>query len=97
MIVPQINSNFLDASISSPTNRSNMEKWKFIIIYQKSIADFIQFEATIWQSTTHIGNGTNSWKLKQMQPMRLCLFLGKQFEDTFENTQWRKAKQMQPM
>ena len=32
-----------------------------------------------------------------MQPVWLCLFLGRQFEDTFENTQWRKAKQMQPM
>ena len=27
--------------------------------------------------------------------MWLCIFLGKQFEDTFENTQWRKIKQMQ--
>ena len=32
-----------------------------------------------------------------MQPMWLCLFSGKQFEDTFENAHWRKVKQMQPM
>ena len=32
-----------------------------------------------------------------MQPMRLCLFLGREFEGTFENAQWRKVKQMQPM
>ena len=28
--------------------------------------------------------------------MWLCLFSGRQFEDTFENAQWRKDKQMQP-
>ena len=32
-----------------------------------------------------------------MQPMWICNFLGKQFEDPFENAQWRKTKQMQPM
>ena len=29
--------------------------------------------------------------------MCLCMFWGQQFDDTFENTQWRKVKQMQPM
>ena len=29
--------------------------------------------------------------------MWLCIFLCKRFEDTFEYTQWRKIKQMQPM
>ena len=29
--------------------------------------------------------------------MRLCLFSGSPFEDTFENAQWGKAKQMQLM
>ena len=29
-----------------------------------------------------------------MQPMWLCFLWGKQFEDTFEDTQWRKVKQM---
>ena len=29
--------------------------------------------------------------------MRLCLFSGRPFEETFENAQWRKVKQMQPM
>ena len=33
----------------------------------------------------------------QMQPMWLCIFTGRQFEEAFENTQWRKVKQMQPM
>ena len=36
-------------------------------------------------------------KVKQMQPMSLCMLSGRQFEDTFENTQWGKVKQMQPM
>ena len=29
--------------------------------------------------------------------MSLCLFSGGRFKDTFENSQWRKTKQMQPM
>ena len=32
-----------------------------------------------------------------MQPVWLWLFSYEPFEDTFENTWWRKAKQMQPM
>ena len=32
-----------------------------------------------------------------MQPMRLCILSGRQFEDTFQNAQWRKVKQVQPM
>ena len=32
-----------------------------------------------------------------MQAMPLCILSGRQFEDTFENSQWRKAKQMQPV
>ena len=36
-------------------------------------------------------------KIKKMQPMRLCILLCKRFEETFENTQWRKVKQMQPV
>ena len=36
-------------------------------------------------------------KIKEMQPLRLCICTGKQFEDTFENAQLRKAKQMQPV
>ena len=34
---------------------------------------------------------------KSMQPMWLCLFSGRQFEETFENSQWGKDQQMQPM
>ena len=29
--------------------------------------------------------------------MWLCIFWGRHFEETFENAQWRKVKQMQPM
>ena len=36
-------------------------------------------------------------KVKQMQPMWLCIFSCRPFEDTFENAQCGKAKQMQPM
>ena len=32
-----------------------------------------------------------------MQPVWLCILSGRRFEDTFENTQWRKVKQMQTM
>ena len=32
-----------------------------------------------------------------MRPMWLCIFRCAQFEDTFENTQWRKDQQMQPV
>ena len=32
-----------------------------------------------------------------MQPVRLYIFLDKLFEEAFENSQWRKVKQMQPM
>ena len=32
-----------------------------------------------------------------MQPMQLCILLCKCFGNTFENTQWRKVKQVQPM
>jgi len=32
-----------------------------------------------------------------MQPMWLCILSGRQFEETFENVQWRKVKRMQPM
>ena len=32
-----------------------------------------------------------------MQPVWLCILLGGSFEDTFENTHWRKVKQMWPM
>ena len=32
-----------------------------------------------------------------MQPVSLCILWCRQFEETFENPQWRKVKQMQPM
>ena len=36
-------------------------------------------------------------KVVQMQPMRLCMCSGRQFEKTFENSLWRKIVKMQPM
>ena len=36
-------------------------------------------------------------KLKQVQPMWLCICSCQLFENTFENAQWRKVKQMQPV
>ena len=36
-------------------------------------------------------------KIKQMQPMWLCIFSCRPFEETFKNAQWRKVKQLQPM
>ena len=32
-----------------------------------------------------------------MQPVWFCILTGKPFEDTFDNTQWRKVKSMQTM
>ena len=32
-----------------------------------------------------------------MQPVRLCILSCERFEETFENTHWRKTKQMQQM
>ena len=32
-----------------------------------------------------------------MQPLRICMEWSKVFEETFENTPWRKVKQMRPM
>ena len=32
-------------------------------------------------------------KVKQIQPIFLCILSGTQFEDTFENAQWIKIKQ----
>ena len=32
-----------------------------------------------------------------MQPVWLCINSGRRFEETFENAQWRKVKQMQPV
>ena len=44
----------------------------------------------------HIGNA--QWrKVKQMQPMWLCILKGRPFEETHESTHWRKVEQMQLM
>ena len=34
---------------------------------------------------------------KKMQPVRFDILSSKPFEETFENPQWRKVKQMQPV
>ena len=54
-----------------------------------------------WEKHTNAINATlhlfgqtiwgDIWKSIQMQPMRLCICTGRQFEDTFENSLWRKA------
>ena len=36
-----------------------------------------------------------SGEMPKMQPMRICLLSGRQFEETFEKVQWRKVEQMQ--
>ena len=49
---------------------------------------------------THNGeklNKCNQCNIATMQPVRLYIFSGRQVEDTSENAQWRKAKQMQAM
>ena len=70
----------------------------------RTIINFTQFEAVVWaRHNTHWkwkNPEERDWRcreVQQMQPMWLCILLCRQFEDTFENTQWRKVKQMQPM
>ena len=36
----------------------------------------------------------HSEQVKNMEPVWLCSITGRQFKETFENTQWRKVKQM---
>ena len=36
-------------------------------------------------------------KVKQMQPIWLCILWSRPFEDSFDNAQWRKTKQMQSL
>ena len=40
---------------------------------------------------------TNGRKFIQMQPVWLCILSGRQYKETFKNTQCGKAKEMQPM
>ena len=42
-----------------------------------------------------LGNTNNAGE--KLNKCNYCLFLGRQFEDTFENAHRRKVKQMQPM
>ena len=37
------------------------------------------------------------WRGKKMQPVQLCILWSRQFEDKFENPQWRKVAQMLPV
>ena len=47
---------------------------------------------------TYMSIITHQWgKVKQMQPMLLCILKGRPFEETHDNTHWRKVEQMQPM
>ena len=52
-------------------------------------------------ASSHVGNLRGHMKAhsgeKQMQQMWLRILWKTQFEETFENTQWRKVQQMQPM
>ena len=48
------------------------------------------FKHAVWQ---HLKTHSR----EQMQPMQLCIFSGRHFEKTFENSLRRKIVQMQPM
>ena len=39
----------------------------------------------------------NYWQCHKINKMQICVLTGRRFEETFENTQCRKVKQMQPM
>ena len=62
------------------------------------LSSAIQFQMCSQMLCPRRGNATLfafRWRnVKQMQPMWLCLFSIRPFEDTFDNAQWRKAKQM---
>ena len=70
-LLPAENRGEISANFQSNFNQicNQTKKWKYamemvtlvIIVDNKSINYFIQFEATIWEK--HSGDGTNSWKL----------------------------------
>ena len=58
----------------------------------------IYTQAAQEKKNRHRNKHYHQWgKVKQMQPMWLCILKGMPFEDTHENAQWRKVKQTQPM
>ena len=52
--------------------------------------------AVVWFFST-VHKQTNVTIGFQMQPVWLCIFSGRWFEETFENAHWRKVKQVQSM
>ena len=48
----------------------------------------------LWQELEDALENTHRRKVKHMQPMRLYILVYKRFEETFENTQWGKNKEM---
>ena len=71
---------------------SNLEK-TFENSFKCNQRDSDLFIQTIWE---------NTWKLTlekviEMQPKRLCICCGTQFEKTFENLLWKKVVKMQSM
>ena len=59
--------------------------------------DFVNLEEEEGLEEIEEGEGVNQSHSKQMQRVWLCLFSSRSFDDTFENAQWRKVQQMQPM
>ena len=61
-----------------------MWRFYFLCSFNFSITNFFQLEI-------------DSKRINTFHGSKLCILWGKQFEDTFENAQWRKNKQLQPM
>ena len=59
-------------------------------------SSFSQFETDSPQDTYNIlriSSDGSRREVKQMQPMQLCIFSGRQFKDPFENTHKHKCNQ----
>ena len=88
----------------------NSLRWKIVKMQSMLLCIYVQAGNLRTHSGEKEDNATNAtlhlfgqtiwgdiWKSIQMQPMRLCICTGRQFEDTFEDSLWRKSGQMQPM
>ena len=70
----------------------NLEENRTAVKYHLEMLLCVHF----WKHSKTFEN-TQWRKVKQMQPVWLCIHSGRRFEEAFENTQWRKVKQMQPV
>ena len=81
------------ASVLAVNLRRHLKTQSWEKSFKCNQRDLHMFIQTIWE---------NTWKLTlekviEMQPKRLCICFGTQFEKTFENLLWKKVFKMQSM